>query len=245
MTLATKNAVGSHRSPPSIHVSLNLIFSTVLSMPPLRLVVLAALTSGMSSAMTIGRGLPPALAEQARIMDPMEFPAGSSVKRLTGTIQGGQRSHYLFEGKAGKDLSVGITASICHTFFTISAAKDGSNLFVGEEAGILFEGKLPKTGQYLITVYLAQGSSHDGAISRYDLTIQELAHSESRPRSSSAFKNGDAQRLLTPGRMPSPIPVTADRDRAGRCVDGLSHLQGQGSAALAGTVAGSLPNPIF
>ena len=150
-------------------------------MHPIRLAVLATL----SSSIALGYGLSPALAERLDAnTTTMEFPVGSSVQRLPGLIKGAQRTHYRFMGQAGQALSLGITASLCHTFFSVTLPDDGTDLFIGEETGILFEGKLPKTGVYLVTVYLAQEPARDGAISQYDLTIRDLGQSGSQTSSS-------------------------------------------------------------
>ena len=146
-------------------------------MHPIRLAVLATL----SSSIALVYGLSPALAERLDATATMEFSVGSSVKRLSGAIKGGQRTHYRFTGKAGQALSLGITASVCHTFFSISLPDEGTDLFIGEQSGILFEGTLPKTGSYLVTVYLAQEPAREGAISNYNLTIQDLGQPGSRP----------------------------------------------------------------
>ena len=60
------------------------------SLHSIRLIALAAL--GSSSALT--HGLSPALAERADTTTNVEFPAGSSARRLTGQIKGDQRAPF-------------------------------------------------------------------------------------------------------------------------------------------------------
>jgi hypothetical protein len=163
------------------------LLSTQNSLQPIRLIALAAL----GSSIALGHGLSPALAERADTTTNVEFPAGSSAKRLSGKIKGDQRARYILPGKAGHKLSVEISASNSRTFFSISPPGGVTDLFLGEDAGTLYEGKLPKTGDYLITVYLGRGPASEGAVSKYDLTIRDLGKTGSSSSSGRAPRGDD------------------------------------------------------
>lgn len=115
---------------------------------------------GCSAAMAQGGGK----AEPNRI----EFKRGATSTTINGTVRGDEQAEYVLGAKQGQKLIIKLTSVPAKSSVFQLLGPDNDTLGLEFDANWDYSGKLPKTGDYLITV--ARPTQSKGA-SKYKLTV--------------------------------------------------------------------------
>jgi hypothetical protein len=133
-----------------------LLLKVVGTVVPAALLVLVA----CSAAMAQGGGK----AEPNRI----EFKRGTTSTTISGAVSGDEQAEYVLAAKKGQRLTVKITSVPVRTSgFDLHGPED-VDLGLEFDANMDYSGRLPRTGDYLITVFKIHALVRT---SRYKLTV--------------------------------------------------------------------------
>jgi hypothetical protein len=113
----------------------------------------------------------PAMAADKRV--PVVFPGGQPSVTLKGAVKGYDGVEYLLSSAAGGRWSITLKAT-GSTYFNITAPGADSALFIGSTSGNKFEGSLPATGEYRVTVYQMRNAARAGKTSNFSITFHIL-----------------------------------------------------------------------
>ena len=101
----------------------------------------------------------------------VKFAPGASSAKINGTIAGKNDVLYTVSAKEGQTMKVSATTQRKTTYFNVTPPNSEEALFIGSILGSPFEGKLPATGAYTITVYQMGAAASENKTSKYDLEI--------------------------------------------------------------------------
>lgn len=110
----------------------------------------------------------------------VSFPAGASGTTIEGSITGRESVSYVLGASAGQTMSVRLTSANTSTYFNVYQPGRGPGdeaLAVSEITGPMvpemnrFEGVLPASGDYIVSVYLYRNAARAGRNSNYTLEI--------------------------------------------------------------------------
>jgi hypothetical protein len=127
----------------------------------------------------LGFGLVPALAQEMR-SEPVRFAPGTSGMTLSNRITGRESVVYTIGAEAGQRMRIRLTSDNLATYFNVHAPGGGPGdeaLAVGEITGPMvpdlnvFDGVLPASGTYSVSVYLYRNAARRGEVSNYSLDI--------------------------------------------------------------------------
>ena len=90
---------------------------------------------------------------------------------LEGAVSGDESVSYRVAGNAGQTLSVDLSASNPSLFFNILPEGSQEALFVGSTSGNVADIALPRTGTYLVQVYLMRNAARQDEAAQYSLGI--------------------------------------------------------------------------
>jgi hypothetical protein len=108
------------------------------------------------------------------------FPAGASGTTIEGTITGRESVSYVLGASAGQTMSVRLTTASTSTYFNVYEPGRGPGdeaLAVSEIMGPMvpdmnrFEGVVPASGDYIVSVYLYRNAARAGETANYTLEI--------------------------------------------------------------------------
>ncbi len=133
-----------------------LLLKVVGTVVPTALLVLVACCAAMAQ----GGGK----AEPNRI----EFKRGTSSTTISGTVRGDEQAEYALAAKKGQRLIIKLTSVPVKSSVFQLLGPDNDTLGLEFDANWDYSGKLPKTGDYFITV--ARPTESKGT-SRYKLTV--------------------------------------------------------------------------
>ena len=141
----------------SIHISVlcRSVFICGRFLPILVFTLLAC-----SGAMAQGGGK----AEPNRI----EFKRGTTSTSINGTVRGDEQAEYVLGAKQGQRLVIKLTSVPAKSSVFQLLGPDNDTLGLEFDANWDYSGKLPKTGDYFITVARPSGSK---GTSKYKLTV--------------------------------------------------------------------------
>lgn len=121
----------------------------------------------------------PAMAQDART-ETVRFPAGATGTTIDGRITGREYVEYKLGASAGQVMRVSLNSGNTATYFNVYAPGKGPGqdaLATGDLTGPMmpdinrFEGVLPESGTYTISVYLYRSAARRGERSDYTLDI--------------------------------------------------------------------------
>lgn len=129
-----------------------------------------------AAALAIATLAGPAPAQDGIRTEQVRFPAGTSGTMVRGTITGRESVAYQVGAEAGQTMSVSLAASNLQTYFNIYEPGKGPGddaLATGQLTPELnrFEGTLPLSGTYTISVYMMRAAARRGERSDYTLEI--------------------------------------------------------------------------
>jgi hypothetical protein len=127
------------------------------------------------------------------------FPAGASGTAIEGSITGRESVSYLLGASAGQTMSVRLTSANTSAYFNVYEPGRGPGdeaLAVSEITGPMvpemnrFEGVLPASGDYLVSVYLYRNAARAGETANYTLEVSIGGASGAAPEPASDFADG-------------------------------------------------------
>jgi len=95
----------------------------------------------------------------------VRFPRGRTTMVLKGSLLNNASKEYLLSARAGQTMSVHVTSPQGRAWFDVYPRSDRSGLPDSAEDTKDWEGKLPKSGDYVISVYTEDGNT------RYTLEV--------------------------------------------------------------------------
>ena len=155
----------------------------------MRLVAVAAFSLALLGASM------PAHAQDAVRAQAVRFPAGKSGTTLSGSIVGRGSALYTVGAEAGQIMKVRLKPSNLATYFNIYQPGRGP----GDEAFVIgemqpvsnsFEGKLPTSGDYTISVFMMRSAARRNERSRYTLDIGVSALADPKAPVKADFADG-------------------------------------------------------
>ena len=98
----------------------------------------------------------------------IEFKRGTSSTTISGTVRGTEETEYVLAAKKGQTLTIKITSVPARTAgFDLHGPED-VDLGLEFDANLSFSHRLPKTGDYLITVVKLNDAVR---VSKYTMTV--------------------------------------------------------------------------
>ena len=98
----------------------------------------------------------------------IEFKRGTNSTTINGTVRGDEQAEYVLGAKQGQKLVIKLTSVPVKSSVFQLLGPDNDTLGLEFDANWDYSGKLPKTGDYLITVARPGGSK---GTSKYKLTV--------------------------------------------------------------------------
>jgi hypothetical protein len=105
----------------------------------------------------------------------VQFAKGKSTATLTGKIKGDESVDYCLGAAAGQTMTVTLKPSNRSTYFNVMAPGEDSAIFIGSTEGNKFTGKLPKSGDYVVRVYLMRNAARRNEASTYSIEFNITA----------------------------------------------------------------------
>jgi hypothetical protein len=155
----------------------------------MRLVAVAA-----SMVLLLGTSMP-APAQDAVRTQAVQFPAGKTGTVIRGAIKGRGSALYTVGAEAGQIMKVRLKPSNLATYFNIYEPGRGP----GDEAFVIgemqpvsnsFEGKLPTSGTYAISVFMMRSAARRNERSTYTLDIQVSPLADAKAPVQADFADG-------------------------------------------------------
>jgi hypothetical protein len=132
------------------------------------------------AATLVAIGPIPATAQQDMRTEQVRFAAGTTGTTVSDAITGREFVVYQIGAEAGQRMQIRLNADNASTYFNVYAPGRGPGdeaLAVGDRTGPMmpdlsvFDGVLPASGTYSVSVYLFRNAARDGQSSRYTLDI--------------------------------------------------------------------------
>jgi hypothetical protein len=105
----------------------------------------------------------------------VQFAKGKSTATLKGKIKGDESVDYRLGAAAGQTMTVTLKPSNRSTYFNVMASGEDSAIFIGSSEGNKFSGKLPKSGDYVVRVYLMRNAARRNETSSYSIEFKIAA----------------------------------------------------------------------
>lgn len=90
---------------------------------------------------------------------------------IAGSLQGSADHKYRFSARAGEQATIRLESRNASLYFNITEVNAQEALFNGSVAGAEFQGALPKTADYIITVYLMRNAARRNEKAAYTLHL--------------------------------------------------------------------------
>jgi len=102
----------------------------------------------------------------------VQFAKGKSSATVKDKIKGRESVDYKLGAAAGQTMTVTLKPSNRSTYFNVMAPGDDSAIFIGSTSGNTFSGSLPKTGNYVVRVYLMSNAARRNETSSYSIDFK-------------------------------------------------------------------------
>jgi hypothetical protein len=166
---------------------------------------------------------------------PVKFKKGTSSAVVNGSIRGYQVIDYVLNARRGQSMNVSLATRHGATYFNILApGETDAAMFIGSTTGRQFEGRLPKSGDYRIRVYMMRSAARRNEQAQFRLEMNVSGGSQA----GLVNHTGDA---LVPGtdfHATGTISCTLQKDQPARSCRFGVRRQGRGS----GNVTVTKPN---
>jgi hypothetical protein len=129
--------------------------------------VIAAVYLGLASA--------PAWAADGIRETAVQFAKGKSSATLKDKIKGDESVDYRLGATAGQTMTVTLKPSNRSTYFNVTPPGEDSAIFIGSTEGNKFSGRLPKSGDYVVRVYLMRNAARRNETSSYSIEFKIAA----------------------------------------------------------------------
>ncbi len=111
------------------------------------------------------------LAEKTRT-ERVQFKPGSTSKVIEGQIKGYDFVDYVLNAAKGQNANISMATENGSNYFNILApGEDEVAMFNGSVHGNQYEGKLPKSGDYKIRVYMMRNAARRNEVAKYRLEM--------------------------------------------------------------------------
>ena len=127
------------------------------------------------AAVCLGLASTPAWAADGIRETAVQFAKGKSTATLKGKIKGDESVDYRLGAAAGQTMTVTLRPSNRSTYFNVMAPGEDSAIFIGSSEGNKFSGKLPKSGDYVVRVYLMRNAARRNEASSYSIEFKITA----------------------------------------------------------------------
>jgi hypothetical protein len=117
----------------------------------------------------------------------VQFAKGASSATKSGVIKGYASVKYKLAASAGQQMEVTLKPSNRSNYFNIMAPGADSALFLGDTSGNHFSGKLEKSGDYVIDVYLMRNAARRNETSRYTITFKVTGAGAASPSAAATW----------------------------------------------------------
>jgi len=101
----------------------------------------------------------------------VRFRAGGDSASYSGRIFGDDTARYVLDARAGQNMQVSLSVDNPQAYFNILPPNSQTALFNGSVSGNSFSGKLPRTGRYVIEVYLTRAAARRNEEADFTLDI--------------------------------------------------------------------------
>jgi hypothetical protein len=102
----------------------------------------------------------------------VQFKSGASSKVIKGSIKGDQTVDYVINARKGQSANISLGSKNSSAYFNLIAPGETNvAIFNSSTDGNQFEGKLPKTGDYKVRVYLMRNAARRNEVANYSLDI--------------------------------------------------------------------------
>lgn len=173
----------------------------------------------------------PVQAQNEGSTERVQFARGTASKVIKGSIRGYAYKDYVVGARAGQVMTVDLRTSNGANYFNV--LPPGSNdvaVFIGSTNGNSYRGKLEKSGDYKVRVYLMRSAARRNEVASYSLTIGV----EGRSAAATSRPVGDA---LVPGTDFHAVAQVPCRSVAGQpmtqCKAGvMRHAGGEATVKL-------------
>ncbi|MDX5362215.1 MAG: SH3 domain-containing protein [Alphaproteobacteria bacterium] len=134
----------------------------------------------LAGAVLLGASATPALAQPDMRTEQVRFAPGSTAASISGRIAGRDFVVYKVGAEAGQRMQIRLTSDNLATYFNVYAPGSGPGddaLAIGDLTGPMmpdinvFDGVLPSSGTYSVSVYLYRSAARRGETSNYRLDI--------------------------------------------------------------------------
>jgi hypothetical protein len=118
-------------------------------------------------------GVSAAIAEDKIRMERVHFEPGTNGTTVKGKVKGYDSVDYVLEASKGQHMSVSMSTDNASSYFNILAPGESeAAMFIGSTSGNEYEGKLPKSGNYKIRVYLMRNAARRDEVANYTLKMK-------------------------------------------------------------------------
>ena len=102
----------------------------------------------------------------------VQFQPGASSKVIKGSIKDDQTVDYLINARKGQSANISLGSKNSSAYFNLIAPGETNvAIFNSSNEGNQFEGKLTKTGDYKVRVYLMRNVARRNEVANYSLDI--------------------------------------------------------------------------
>ena len=124
------------------------------------------------TAVLVLLGVSTALAEDTIRTESVHFEPGTNGTTVKGKVRGYDSVDYVLEASKGQHMSVSMNTDNASSYFNILAPGESeAAMFIGSTSGIEYKGKLPKSGNYKIRVYLMRNAARRDEVAKYTLKM--------------------------------------------------------------------------
>ena len=143
------------------------------------------LRAAMIAAVLLLMGVSTALAEDTIRTERVHFEPGTNGTTVTGKVKGYDSVDYVLEASKGQHMSVSMNTDNASSYFNILAPGESEvAMFIGSTSGNEYKGKLPKSGNYKIRVYLMRNAARRDEVAKYSLKMKITGDAEKAGASS-------------------------------------------------------------
>ena len=111
----------------------------------------------------------------------VQFAHGKSSATVKGKIKGDESVNYRLGASAGQTMTVVLKPSNRSTYFNVIAPGADSAMFIGSTEGNKFSGSLPKSGDYIVQVYLMRNAARRNETSSYSIDFKVVGVPAGKP----------------------------------------------------------------
>jgi hypothetical protein len=101
----------------------------------------------------------------------VKFEKGAAGETIKDQLKGYQIVDYLLGAKAGQSMTVILETDNPSNYFNVTAPGADTSIFIGSTSGNRFKGKLPKSGDYTVRVYLMRNAARRGETANYTINF--------------------------------------------------------------------------